>query len=938
MKNIFNNTKNKVFFNTLYSKINTGFIEIRGFGEGLKDKRIFIPIKDQAQQLYQNIEEISNQYNVYFGIASRKNNKSGKKENCQYLPALFADIDYGSIGHKKSTFFNSVEEILEHLQRLNLKHNVIINSGHGIHVYWILNEPLMLTPESIPLVESLLKDIQTLCGGDSIQDVSRILRVPHTYNYKEDKIEARFIYSDYNDLHSIESLKETLQLKGLQKIAKTLAGSEPLKKMVINGSHSPIDDRSRHDEKIIVELVSKDYGDEEIKFLFDTFGTTGKYLERKSKDLKGAEQYLQHSIKKARLFLSDKNLINKKEHKVEEYLTKSMNSKIPFEQIDSDFISEYTNEISGEDTGYYVKKITKNGELYWKRLTNFVMILDGQISCGIENKPVTYLKGTIKVVNEEPIEFQNTSASIFSSSTKFSEFVHELCGVKIRLSGDNKQIIEAIKSHNSSLKRTVALEFGYTEDLTQYITENLVITKDTFIERQTPILYSNEWKKNRVGFKLQSRYSDDDLKNIIIDRLFEWDEKRVTLPCFAFTLLPLIYPFIKEIAPGKPYLLLTGESGSGKSTMAKFCQSFYGDFRILHPATSTATALSIIGHSLKDALFCVDDLKLSALNSDSKRSNFVSFIQNYSDGNSRNRSNINLEIREEKDVRGMLMLNGEDILMNETSSVARGIIIYLRKKSPKLEEARYLLETSQYFNQFTVKFIQYLLMINTKSLYLDLLKKNITLLEELSRKQNLDGENLPRIINNLSLLKTSWDISKPFLFSEIEHSKTKEYDEFFDVALSELLEDNFKRVHHLKADERFEEVLWSLVSSEILSIRNVESAITNIKDNLVGWFHNNKDGIVKLGINLNVAYKKVNDHLYSEGGLGLQYESLKNRLLQNGKIMEGSTGRVQIGIKQVRGVYWLGEIPYDLLNIQPNNKTQENEIKTHENELESLIG
>ncbi len=68
-------------------------------------------------------------------------------------------------------------------QDFPLKPSFLLNSGGGIHIYWLLKVPA--SKEEIPLVESLLKRIALYFGGDlSSTDASRILRIPKTLNYK----------------------------------------------------------------------------------------------------------------------------------------------------------------------------------------------------------------------------------------------------------------------------------------------------------------------------------------------------------------------------------------------------------------------------------------------------------------------------------------------------------------------------------------------------------------------------------------------------------------------------------------------------------------------------------------------------------------------------------------------------------------------------------
>lgn len=65
---------------------------------------------------------------------------------------------------------------------------MVVDSGNGLHFYIQFDTPLDATPENIALVEGLNKEWVARRGGDSAAtDVSRILRIPHTVNWKADK-------------------------------------------------------------------------------------------------------------------------------------------------------------------------------------------------------------------------------------------------------------------------------------------------------------------------------------------------------------------------------------------------------------------------------------------------------------------------------------------------------------------------------------------------------------------------------------------------------------------------------------------------------------------------------------------------------------------------------------------------------------------------------
>lgn len=94
--------------------------------------------------------------------------------NCLY--AEFDTKDYGS-----------KEAIVAHLDALTVPApSALVDSGAGIHTYWLLRDPYILDTDArrqaVRYLESAWVD---LVGGDKgVKDMTRILRVPGSWNYK----------------------------------------------------------------------------------------------------------------------------------------------------------------------------------------------------------------------------------------------------------------------------------------------------------------------------------------------------------------------------------------------------------------------------------------------------------------------------------------------------------------------------------------------------------------------------------------------------------------------------------------------------------------------------------------------------------------------------------------------------------------------------------
>ena len=122
--------------------------------------------------------------NVYFGVNARVG-KGGKKENVHYLNTFHAEVDYGTTGHKKKSKYKTYEEALSAIRKFPIQPTIIVHSGGGFHVYWVLSNPIKVADTGIETLEAINKELSIRLGGNlGTQNISRILRIPGTFNFK----------------------------------------------------------------------------------------------------------------------------------------------------------------------------------------------------------------------------------------------------------------------------------------------------------------------------------------------------------------------------------------------------------------------------------------------------------------------------------------------------------------------------------------------------------------------------------------------------------------------------------------------------------------------------------------------------------------------------------------------------------------------------------
>ena len=175
LKGIYNTTDEST--KRLYDSENL-FLEIRAINNQGVIKKDFVEIKKLESELDKTINKIPSDYNTFFGVALRNNDKSGTKKDCKYLNGIYADIDCASSTRKHQSSFNTKEDALQFLNKMQLGESVVVDSGYGLHCYWLFDQLIELTDQNLKILESMMKSLSILVGGDSTQDVSRILRLP----------------------------------------------------------------------------------------------------------------------------------------------------------------------------------------------------------------------------------------------------------------------------------------------------------------------------------------------------------------------------------------------------------------------------------------------------------------------------------------------------------------------------------------------------------------------------------------------------------------------------------------------------------------------------------------------------------------------------------------------------------------------------------------
>ena len=159
---------------------------------------------DVRQELVSTREEVdalAEQYvasgrNVFFGVAKFATRDNRTKENVRALKAFWLDIDCGEakaqvdpVTGRPDGYIDQVAGLAalkEFCAVVGLPKPTLVNSGGGIHVYWVLEEEITRA-EWEPVAERFQEVCRTqnFYVDDKVFEVARVLRIPGTYNFKE---------------------------------------------------------------------------------------------------------------------------------------------------------------------------------------------------------------------------------------------------------------------------------------------------------------------------------------------------------------------------------------------------------------------------------------------------------------------------------------------------------------------------------------------------------------------------------------------------------------------------------------------------------------------------------------------------------------------------------------------------------------------------------
>lgn len=225
--------------------------------------------------------------NIYFGVNPRVSHH-GNKQSVRMCRVLWADLDHCSL-----------VDAAKHWQGEIPEPSIVVNSGHGIHLYWKLQSAVNVREEQARSeLEALLKALYKDLDSDSTQDVTRLLRLPGFSNTKSEHVPCvmeRFNASRVHPISAFEAWRGTLDSAAIEKLTDQFSTSQFSSQRShdvarIRGLVSSLDrdvaDRSKRDFGVVCRLLELGLAPTDVQSL--VFGkskfTTEQYTQRTLKN------------------------------------------------------------------------------------------------------------------------------------------------------------------------------------------------------------------------------------------------------------------------------------------------------------------------------------------------------------------------------------------------------------------------------------------------------------------------------------------------------------------------------------------------------------------------------------------------------------------------------------------------------------------------------
>lgn len=194
-----------------------------------KDRNFRHLFANTLEEVYEKVQQVKDrQHDVYVGLGTFSH-FSRKARDCVFHKSFFIDFDVGADKVEKGEGYYTQQEALEALDGFitayELPPPIRVNSGIGIHAYWILDEEIP-AKEFLPYAQKFkalcIKHGLSIDTGATPADLARVMRWADSCNYRADPPVNTFFMDEEINEYSFDQFKEFLDEQGLEEPEKEL--------------------------------------------------------------------------------------------------------------------------------------------------------------------------------------------------------------------------------------------------------------------------------------------------------------------------------------------------------------------------------------------------------------------------------------------------------------------------------------------------------------------------------------------------------------------------------------------------------------------------------------------------------------------------------------------------------------------------------------------
>ena len=139
---------------------------------------------------------------IFMGVNPRQRGVTNAcKSEILELTCIAVDVDFRSV---------PLEKFERALETFCFEPMLVVSSGRGRHVYWLMDRPIRRTDETQLLFERVSRAVAERFGGDHCFDITRVLRVPGRPNSKYRDTPMCQILSHHGPRYSVEQFERFL--------------------------------------------------------------------------------------------------------------------------------------------------------------------------------------------------------------------------------------------------------------------------------------------------------------------------------------------------------------------------------------------------------------------------------------------------------------------------------------------------------------------------------------------------------------------------------------------------------------------------------------------------------------------------------------------------------------------------------------------------------